>query len=221
MIYIILSGIIGGLLNRLRGGWAYDSGINLTHGTLRIILALFSTCCLYLPFWFKYSFSSIDYLWFFGVFFMALFFGLIQGWGSWMEIGRNLDSYKHNKDWIISEVLARWVYGDKNDSRKSSFEWRRNREYFAMGIRGVNITLFAPALFATHLYFEYSLKLYEFAFLFPLGYYIATFYEVGYYVNFEKWPKWCKGTTHLGEVLTGSTIMSSFLMLFSWICLNY
>lgn len=223
-LYITLSGIIGGLLNRIRGGWSKHMGddfmSSLTHGTRRIILALFSSCCLYIPFWMQgYSFNSIDYLWFTGVFLAAFAIGLLPGWGSWFFIGRDELSYKHNQDWIVSELLAKWIYGPKDSENRVIFKWRRDREYFAMGIRGLNFTVAAPLIFALHMYHEYDLSLYLLAFLAPTGYIMAWCYEIGFKVNQQKLPEFMRSTTELGEVLAGATIMSSFLMIGSYTAL--
>ena len=186
---------------------------SLTHGTRRIVLALFSTCCLYTPFWMIQSFNSTDYIWFTGTFLATLIIGLIPGWGSWFLVGRNPDSYKHNKDWIIAEYLAKKLYGPKDSLRRDIFEWRRKREIFAMGIRGLNFTIAAPLIFALHLYFQYDYKLYGLLLLAPTGYIFGYLYEIGHLIDTSKFPKWMRGSTELGEILAGATIMSSFLMI--------
>ena len=225
ILYALLMGIIGGLLNRIRGGWSKHMGddfmSSLTHGTRRIILALFSTSCLYIPFWMERSFNSIDYLWFLGAFLAAFLIGLLPGWGSWFFVGRDEDSYKHNQDWIVSELLVKWIYGPKDSIKRKIFKWRRSRELFAMNIRGLNFTVFAPLVYGLHMYFEYDYKLYYIALLMPTGIIMGHLYEVGFKIDMSKFPNFMKSTTELGEVLTGSTLMSSFLLIGSYVALMF
>jgi len=218
MIYYILgSAIIGGLLNRLRGGWAVDSGISVTHGTLRIIVALFATSCLYFPYWQQQAFNSTDWMWFTGVAISIFFFGLVQGWGSWFTIGRDPSSYQHNSDWIVSELLAKWVYGRKDSVLKLSPTWRRNRELFAMNVRGLNITLPTAIIFYFHIE---TANPYVLALLAISGYSLGHLYELGWKVNLQKMPKFMRWQTAFGEVVTGATLLSSVLMIGSWLSIK-
>jgi hypothetical protein len=247
ILYAVIAAIIGGLLNRLRGGWAVDSGINITHTVLRLIVSLFSTICLYVPLWINESFNSVDYRWFLGVW-LFCFLALLPGWGSWYSIGRDKNSYQHNRDWILSEWITYKVYGPKwipwsalyipsktkemwdlkkrfniivsPNKKLRPYIWRRDMEYLAMAIRGLNFTIAAPLIFALHMYFEYNYKVYAIALIFPLGYLMAWMYEIGYKFDTSKLPKWMRSNTELGEVLTGATLMSSFLMIGSWISLK-
>lgn len=276
IIYIALAGILGGLINRARGGWYADKNEEIPKTILKAITSLFSTCCVYLPFWLWYvpdtnvvdmawlgylSTSSImnDVLWFVGVW-LASFAALASGWGSWFSIGREKTSYRHNQDWIVSEWLACKVFGKKwipsikakqeGVKKKGSkylmlirfaedqpllkrfnyeispkgpirpYTWRRNMEKFAMSIRGLNFMIFAPLMFFLHMYFEYDLKLWWLIAFIPTGYIMGYLYEVGYKINLAKFPEWIQGNTHVGEVLAGATIMSSFLMLGSWVALT-
>lgn len=241
ILYILLSGILGGLLNRARGGWAYDSGYKISHGILRLILALFMTCCLYFPYWLNNHFNSNDYIWFAGVW-LSSFLSLLSGWGSWFSIGRELTSYRHNRDWILSEWLSYLRYGPKwipSQNNKVRFEedqhlvkrfnyelspegfirpnkWRRDMELFAMNIRGLTFTTLPTLVFSIHL----NLNLYYLFFIIPTGYIFGHLYEIGYKFDFDKFPDWIKGNTHIGEILSGSTIMSSFLLVFSYFAIK-
>lgn len=244
MIYILLSSVIGGFLNRLRGGLAYDLGFGIPHGIMRIIVSLFSTVCLYFPFWQVHAFNSIDYIWFTGVFLAAFAIGIIPGWGSWFKIGRNPNSYKHNRDWILSEYLSYLRYGPKwaifNPHKPNHdethflhrfniipsptgqirpFKWRVKMERFAMNVRGLNFTVAAPLVFAAHLYFQYDYKLFGLLFLLPTGYLMGYLYEVRYFIKRDL-PSWFNGSTQLGEFLCGASIMSSFLMGGSYLALS-
>ena len=247
---ILLLAIIGGLLNRFRGGW-YDRFKylkNIPHGVWRIVVASFSTFCLYLPLWQEYNFFTIgDCLWLLLVFASFLVLGLTQGWGSWFTIGRTENSYNHNRDWILSEWLAFKVYGAKwipwshcgvfprgdrtllsrfncvksPTSQPRPFEWRRNMELFAMNIRGLNITLPASLFFALHLYFSFDIKAYLLIPLAASGYLFGYIYELGFKFNTSKLPKAFQGNTQLGEFISGATLMSSFLFIGSWVVLNF
>lgn len=115
MIILILAislGVFGGLWNRIRGGWSkhMDNSLmeSMSHGFRRIVMALISTICLYVPVFIILQFNpvvvGIDYLWFLGVWLTFWIIGLIPGWGSWFLVGRDVDSWKHNQDALLAEV---------------------------------------------------------------------------------------------------------------------
>ena len=258
ILYTLLSVIIGGLFNRLRGGWLYDLGLPLPKIVLRSCVALFSTACLYLPFWLNHAFNSTDYLWAGGVFLCFLMFGLIPGWGSWFSIGREETSYRHNRDWILSEVLTRIIYGKKwvpskevttyadyapvpETYRTVKFpedehllkrfnymlsptgyirdaKWRRNMEFTAMNIRGLNITVPAMIVYAIHLK-PYINNDYIVGIIMASGYCFGNIYELGHKIDISKLPNWARYSTAFGEIISGATIMSSVLMLGSYLIL--
>jgi hypothetical protein len=252
ILIAILLGIIGGLWNRIRGGWSKHMNnrfmASLTHGTRRIFMALITTISLYLPVYLIAGFnpvsSFVDLSWFIGVWLVALIVGLLPGWGSWFLIGRHPNSYKHNQDALLGEVIAFLFYGHKwvptyhNLSDKSykklvsrfniipspngsirPVEWRKKYERLAMMIRGLYITIPSPTIFAFHMFREYGYELCWIALVFPMGLLMGLCYECGWWFYRDKLPKFMQGTTEIGEILAGATIMSSLLFAGSTIAL--
>lgn len=245
--------ITGGLWNRIRGGWSkhMDSKFmaSLTHGFRRCVMALITTFCLYVPFFIlkDESFSRIDYLYFAGVWLVALVVGLLPGWGSWFTIGRDTSSYKHNEDALLGEIVAFFFYGYKwvpkyhqlgvKEYKKlvrrfnilpsptggiRPIEWRKKYERLAMAVRGLYITVPAPLVFTLHMYFEFGLNLWLIALIFPSGLLMALCYEIGWWIDDDNFlPKFMRSSTELGEVLAGASIMTSVLFFGSTISLIF
>jgi len=245
--------ITGGLWNRIRGGWSKHMNnkfmASLTHGFRRIVMALITTFCLYIPFFIlkDESFSSSDYGWFMCVWIVALVVGLLPGWGSWFMIGRDINSYKHNKDAYLGELIPYLAYGYKwvpdyhqlgHDSYEKlirrfnvvaspsggirPMEWRKKYERLAMAVRGLYITIPAPLVFALHMHYQFDLNLWLIALVFPTGLLMALCYECGWWINRDDFlPLFMRSTTELGEVLTGATIMSGCLFIGSIISLIF
>lgn len=244
--------ITGGLWNRIRGGWSKGMGkfmSSLSHGFRRILMALITTFCLYIPFFLlkEDSFSTVDFGWFMSVWVVSLVFGLLPGWGSWFRIGRDVNSYKHNKDAYLGELIPYLVYGYKwipeyHQLGHDSFmkligrfniiasptgsirpiEWRKKYERLAMAIRGLYITVPAPLVFALHMHFSFDLNLWLIALVFPTGLLMALCYEVGWWIDNDNFlPRFMRSTTELGEVLAGASIMSGILFIGSAISLIF
>jgi hypothetical protein len=265
-LYIILAGLAGGVLNRLRGGWFVDAINRKTNffkkrksleekvgQTLKILMSLFTAVCIYLPFWYiGGSFDKYDWIWFVCVWAAALGFGLAPGWGSWYHVGRDKDSVLHNEDWILSEWISFSIYGFKwlppfnrvntkvniiqyrelsqrfnivesPTTKIRPFEWRRDMELLAMNIRGLNFMV-APMIFIIHMYISYGLVEWYSIFFFLMFVHccfkFGHMYERGYYINTEDFPYFLKGNTHFGEVISGSTIMSSLCVLLSYLTIT-
>jgi hypothetical protein len=245
--------ITGGLWNRIRGGWSKHMEnkfmASLTHGFRRVIMALITTLCLYVPFFLlkDNSFFTVNFGWFMGVWITALIVGLLPGWGSWFMIGRDLNSYKHNKDAYLGELIPYLVYGCKwvPEYHQLSYdkfikligrfnivasptgsvrpiEWRKKYERLAMAIRGLYITVPAPLVFALHMYFEFGLDLWLISLVFPAGLLMALCYEMGWWIDNDDFlPKFMRSTTEFGEVLAGGTIMTGILYFGSAISLIF
>ena len=235
MVYNILIGlilfIVGGFLNRWRGGWEISWLKISDHGFKRILVCIVPMVALCLPFkdYISWWVWIVSYL-------LFLIIGLIPGWGSWFFIGRDKDSWKHNTDAFWAEWISYLVYGPKyipadhglSDSEykelKSRFnlkdspdksvrclDWRVKMERFAMNIRGLGFTV-PTSIF---LYFYLLLTLHQCVWqvflIAPLGYLMGHLYEVGFFIDTGKLPNWLSIPTNIGEFLTGSIILGGGL----------
>lgn len=224
---IIILSILGGLLNRWRGGWEIRYLDKIPHQVRRLIVCLIPTIALLLPFrdcvsWWVWPIS----------YFLFLIIGLIPGWGSWFFIGRAPDSWKHNSDAFWAEFISYLVYGPKwipfkNDltieelsklrdrydveyspTRKiRPIEWRIKMERFAMNVRGLGFTVPQALLLYFYFFYAHDVLLWSVIFIAPLGYLMGYLYEVGFFLNMKKFPSWLNMTTNLGEFLTGFIIL--------------
>ena len=93
--------ILGGLLNRWRGGWSI---LKAPHQVRRLVLSLVPTFALHYPF-----FEVTGWSWsMLASYILFWVLGIIPGWGSWMWCGRAKDSWKHNSDAAWVEYLSYW-----------------------------------------------------------------------------------------------------------------
>lgn len=113
---VILFAVIGGIANRVRGGL-----LNLPSLTLgRILVGI--------------SFASMMFVatnnWrVAGLSGFGIFLGLLNGWGSFMDMGRNTIQY--NKD----NPPISWIVGKEDNTRPFYKRWLR--DFIGMSLRGV------------------------------------------------------------------------------------
>lgn len=113
LCFALLFFVIGGILNRWRGGFEFKSPNkfltmidNLPHQVKRAVMTLLMTCALLLP-------QDVSYLVWLLCFASIFVLGFVCGWGSWFFIGRASETWKHNQDAIWAEYISYWVYGPK------------------------------------------------------------------------------------------------------------
>jgi len=99
------------------------------------------------------------------------------------------------------------------------YSWRVKYERFAMNIRGLNITIFAPLVFLFHIK-QWQFNFWPLLLIMPTGYLFGYIYELGWKINLEKMPRFIRSPTQLGEFISGATIMSSFLFFTSYLTIN-
>lgn len=152
-MFFVLCAFIGGLTNRIRGGLF---GLPLTLG--RILHSV--------PF--GVMMGSLLNGWLSGVLAaLGLFLGLLNGWGSFMDMGRNTIQY--NKD----NPPISWIVGKEDNTRPFFQRWRR--DFIGMSLRGV--LLYLPV--SIFLKFTTSIPLWSCLF----GLAISIFYEIDAQMN--------------------------------------
>ncbi len=88
--------IIGGLLNRWRGGWGpnpFGSGTTIRRVLFSVATAAWATVLLGASWWAP-------------VFALAFWVGLMPGWGRWMDLGRNNGEW----DWDFAMLSLRGLF---------------------------------------------------------------------------------------------------------------
>lgn len=234
LVFLSLT-LVGGFLNRWRGGWQI-SWLKITdHGFKRILVCFVPMIALCLPFkdyipWWTWV---VSYL-------LFLIIGLIPGWGSWFFIGRAEDSWKHNADAFWAEWISYLVYGakwipknhglledeykklksrfnlkDSPDGNVRPLDWRIKMERFAMNIRGLGFTVPASLFLFITLLLMHHKCIWQLFFVFPLGFLMGYLYEIGFFINTKKLPNWLEMSTNIGEFLTGSIILGGGLFILS------
>jgi len=140
--------IIGGITNRIRGGLF---GIPLTLGRILVAFSFAEMMTIILNNWKVGCLSGL-----------GLFMGLLNGWGSFMDMGRNTIQY--NKD----NPPISWIVGKEDNSKPFHQRWKR--DFIGMSLRGV--LLFLPI--SILLYLPTNIPFWSCLFGLPM----SIFYEI-------------------------------------------